>query len=139
MLYPLTHVPEAQIEAPGAGHDRRRAPGGGPGLRGGAGQPPPQAGPGPRAPGYRFDVLADYGAFRDLQRHRMLTIEWQRLSPRHGYTRPEAVDLAGAQPTRFDEAMERSAALYDALADRFPAAGPLRRLAWPTGCGSPCR
>ncbi|HZR22648.1 MAG TPA: FAD-dependent thymidylate synthase, partial [Vicinamibacterales bacterium] len=24
---------------------------------------------------YRFDVLADYGAFRDLQRHRLLTIE----------------------------------------------------------------
>ena len=30
---------------------------------------------------YRFDVLADYGAFRDLQRHRMLTIEWQRAQP----------------------------------------------------------
>ena len=27
---------------------------------------------------YRFDVLSDYGAFRDLQRHRLLTIEWQR-------------------------------------------------------------
>src|SRR6185436_15841450 len=26
---------------------------------------------------YRFDVLADYGAFRDLQRHRLLTLEWQ--------------------------------------------------------------
>src|SRR3989454_1512528 len=30
---------------------------------------------------YRFDVLSDYGAFRDLQRHRLLTLEWQRLSP----------------------------------------------------------
>src|SRR6266849_6382145 len=29
---------------------------------------------------YRFDVLTDYGAFRDLQRHRLLTLEWQRLS-----------------------------------------------------------
>ena len=29
--------------------------------------------------GYRFDVLRDYGAFRDLQRHRPLTIEWQAL------------------------------------------------------------
>ena len=29
---------------------------------------------------YRFDVVADYGAFRDLQRHRMLTLEWQRLT-----------------------------------------------------------
>jgi hypothetical protein len=69
---------------------------------------------------YRFDVLADYGAFRDLQRHRMLSIEWQALSPRHGYTRPEAVELAGATE-RFDEAMERSASLHDAVAERFPA------------------
>ena len=44
---------------------------------------------------YRFDVLADYGAFRDLQRHRMLTIEWQPLSPRHGYEVPESVEEAG--------------------------------------------
>jgi hypothetical protein len=72
---------------------------------------------------YRFDVLADYGAFRDLQRHRMLTIEWQPLSPRHGYTRPEAVELAG-QAAAFDAAMERSAALHDALAARFPAQAP---------------
>ncbi|HLT15968.1 MAG TPA: FAD-dependent thymidylate synthase [Acidimicrobiales bacterium] len=74
-------------------------------------------------PFYRFDVLADYGAFRDLQRHRMLTIEWQPLSPRHGYTKPEAVDLAGCG-ARFDEAMERSAALHDALVERFPAQAP---------------
>ncbi len=72
---------------------------------------------------YRFDVLADYGAFRDLQRHRMLSIEWQQLSPRHGFTRPDAVDLAGCTE-RFDEAMERSSSLHDALADRFPAQAP---------------
>ena len=69
---------------------------------------------------YRFDVLADYGAFRDLQRHRMLTIEWQPLSPRHGYVMPEAVAEAGAAGL-FEEAMERSAALYSALCDPFPA------------------
>jgi thymidylate synthase ThyX len=68
-------------------------------------------------------VLADYGAFRDLQRHRMLTIEWQQLSPRHGYTRPESIDLAG-QRAAFDEAMERSAALHDLLEPRFPAQAP---------------
>ena len=44
---------------------------------------------------YRFDVLTDYGAFRDLQRHRLLTIDWQSLSPRHGYTQPEAIVEAG--------------------------------------------
>ncbi|HET7719126.1 MAG TPA: FAD-dependent thymidylate synthase, partial [Acidimicrobiales bacterium] len=68
---------------------------------------------------YRFDVLADYGAFRDLQRHRMLTLEWQKLTPGHGYVRPEAVDAAG-QTAAFDDTMARSAALYDALADDFP-------------------
>ena len=46
--------------------------------------------------GYRFDILCDYGAFRDLQRHRLLTIEWQELSPRHGYELPPEVDGAGA-------------------------------------------
>ena len=70
--------------------------------------------------GYRFDVLSDYGAFRDLQRHRMLTIEWQELTPRHGYEIPEAVVDAGVAPD-FEEAMQRSAALYDALAPRFPS------------------
>src|SRR5690606_33208812 len=64
--------------------------------------------------GYRFDVLSDYGAFRDLQRHRMLTIEWQRLTPAHGYVRPELVDAAEATGM-FDETMARSARLYDDL------------------------
>jgi hypothetical protein len=70
--------------------------------------------------GYRFDVLADYGAFRDLQRHRMLTIEWQPLSTRHGYQLPAPVAEAGVTDL-FDEAMETSADLYDALAGPYPA------------------
>ena len=69
--------------------------------------------------GYRFDVLADYGAFRDLQRHRMLTIEWQPLSPRHGYDVPGAIEEAGLT-AKFEEAMARSADLHDALAGPFP-------------------
>jgi thymidylate synthase ThyX len=63
---------------------------------------------------YRFDVLTDYGAFRDLQRHRMLTIDWQALSPRHGFVQPEAVIDAGGDAD-WQQVMERSAALYDAL------------------------
>jgi len=64
---------------------------------------------------YRFDVLSDYGAFRDLQRHRLLTLEWQRLSPRHGYVVPEAVGDAGAGGD-WARVMEESASLHDALA-----------------------
>ncbi len=67
---------------------------------------------------YRFDVLSDYGAFRDLQRHRMLTIEWQPLSTRHGYVRPAAVDAAGVDES-FDAVMARSARLYEAVSAEF--------------------
>ena len=63
---------------------------------------------------YRFDVLADYGAFRDLQRHRLLTIEWQTLSTEHGYTEPAAIEEAGALAD-WRIVMERSAALEAAL------------------------
>lgn len=68
---------------------------------------------------YRFDVLGDYGAFRDLQRHRLLTIEWQRLSPDHGYVMPELVADAGGSG-EFEETMARSAALYEALRPDYP-------------------
>jgi len=64
---------------------------------------------------YRFDILTDYGAFRDLQRHRLLTIEWQRLTARHGYTQPEAVVEAGGDAD-WREVMTRSAELSEALA-----------------------
>jgi thymidylate synthase ThyX len=38
---------------------------------------------------YRFDVSCDIGAFRDLQRHRLMTLEWQRFSTRLGYDLPD--------------------------------------------------
>ena len=64
---------------------------------------------------YRFDVLTDYGAFRDLQRHRLLTLEWQPLSTRHGYTEPAAIEEAGAQDD-WRMVMNQSAELYEQLA-----------------------
>ena len=69
---------------------------------------------------YRFDVLGDYGAFRDLQRHRMLTIEWQSLTTAHGYDLPEAIIDAGLEH-RYAEVMERSRDLYEVLTEEFPA------------------
>jgi thymidylate synthase ThyX len=66
--------------------------------------------------GYRFDILTDYGAFRDLQRHRLLTLEWQALSPRHGFSLPEAIEEAGGG-SDFREVMDRSAALWQAMTE----------------------
>lgn len=120
MLYPYTHLPESQIvdtveqmsssdrmalvrSYVGERQNRRHRPG--------------------RALerlDYRFDVLSDYGGFRDLQRHRLLTIEWQALTPEHGYDVPEAVAAAGLSD-RFHGVMERSASLYDALQAEVPA------------------
>jgi thymidylate synthase ThyX len=72
---------------------------------------------------YTFDVVADYGAFRDLQRHRMCTIVWQPLTPDLGWEPPADVADAGLAD-RFAAAMADSAALYRALLPRFPAQAP---------------
>ena len=45
---------------------------------------------------YTFEITGDYGAFRDLQRHRMLTMEWQALSTDHGAVRPDEIHEMGA-------------------------------------------
>lgn len=63
---------------------------------------------------YRFDVVCDFGAFRDLQRHRMLTIEWQRLSTRLGYDRPEDIVSSGLGD-EWDATMDAASDLYERL------------------------
>jgi thymidylate synthase ThyX len=71
---------------------------------------------------YTFDVISDYGAFRDLQRHRLLTLDWQELTTRHGYTPPgDAVEESGALP-EWRRVMDDSAALYERLARRYAPA-----------------
>jgi thymidylate synthase ThyX len=66
---------------------------------------------------YRFDVIADYGAFRDLQRHRLLTLEWQPLSAQHGYVQPAAIEEVGALDD-WRRVMAHSADLYQTLVSR---------------------
>ncbi len=63
---------------------------------------------------YRFDVTCDFGAFRDLQRHRMMTIEWQPLTTRLGYERPAELSDAGLEKT-WDEAQNQAGEFYERL------------------------
>jgi thymidylate synthase ThyX len=65
---------------------------------------------------YRFEIVADYGAFRDLQRHRMLTIQWQTLTPDLGAGVPEQVTLAGTG-SEYERALEISRREYGRLVD----------------------
>jgi thymidylate synthase ThyX len=75
---------------------------------------------------YRFDVLCDYGAFRDLQRHRLLTLEWQPLSPAHGFEVPPEIEAAGAL-SDWSAVLEDSAALYERM--REAGLGPAAQYA----------
>jgi len=65
---------------------------------------------------YRFEIVADYGAFRDLQRHRMLTVQWQSLTPDLGAGVPEQVELAGCGD-EYRRALALSAGEYHRLVD----------------------
>jgi thymidylate synthase ThyX len=64
---------------------------------------------------YRFEIVSDYGGFRDLQRHRMLTCQWQRLGPDLGAGVPEEVREADAGD-EFERALEISRDEYERLA-----------------------
>ena len=73
------------------------------------------------AVGYRFEIVSDYGAFRDLQRHRMLTVQWQALTPDLGAGVPAELEEAGVADA-YREGLERSRAEYERLADSGHAA-----------------
>jgi thymidylate synthase ThyX len=64
---------------------------------------------------YRFEIVSDYGAFRDLQRHRMLTVQWQLLTPHLGAGVPEEVEVAGCGDA-YRRALEVSATEWERLA-----------------------
>jgi len=75
---------------------------------------------------YRFEIVSDYGAFRDLQRHRMLTVQWQPLTPDLGAAVPEEVAAAGCGDL-YEQGLDRSRTEYerlaaDGLADAAPYA-----------------
>jgi thymidylate synthase ThyX len=63
---------------------------------------------------YRFEIVSDYGGFRDLQRHRLLTCQWQRLGPDLGAGIPEEVVAAGCGED-YALALETSHAEFDRL------------------------
>jgi thymidylate synthase ThyX len=63
---------------------------------------------------YRFEIVSDYGGFRDLQRHRMLTCQWQRLGPELGAGVPDEVREAGAGD-EYERALELSRTEFERL------------------------
>lgn len=68
---------------------------------------------------YTFDILMDYGAFRDVQRHRMATQTNQAVTVAHGFSTPQDIIDAGCE-TDYKIAMERAAEAYAKLSEKYP-------------------
>ncbi|MFQ3662661.1 MAG: FAD-dependent thymidylate synthase [Chloroflexaceae bacterium] len=70
-------------------------------------------------PYYTFDILADIGAYRDLQRHRVLTQERQRFTVVHGFIVPPELEEIGVAHA-YSAAMQQAAEVYTAMQAEFP-------------------
>lgn len=68
---------------------------------------------------YTFEITVDYGAYRDLQRHRMATQVRQELSPDHGYATPPEIEAFG-HGQRFKEGMALAAEAYRIIVRDLP-------------------
>ena len=67
---------------------------------------------------YTFDLLTNFGMFRDFHRHRVLTLERQLLTTKHGYDTPtEVVDLGIRKD--FDDCMYKTREVYEKIARKF--------------------
>lgn len=67
---------------------------------------------------YTFDVVTNYGAYRDMHRHRILTQQRQPLSPHLGYKLPDDIVASGYEK-EFKDVMEGTADAYEQIAERF--------------------
>lgn len=68
---------------------------------------------------YVFEIVCDFGAYRDVQRHRMTTQLQQSLTCELGYWLPEDAHDAGIAG-RMREALERAGAAWESLASVDP-------------------
>jgi thymidylate synthase ThyX len=64
---------------------------------------------------YSWDLVCDYGIFRDLQRHRIVDdLQWQLLTPRYGYEIPKLIEESGLTDL-FEKCFDISLELYSEL------------------------
>jgi thymidylate synthase ThyX len=68
---------------------------------------------------YLFEMFTNFGMFRDLHRHRILTIERQLLSTKHGYDIPNEIIDSGIEKD-FKDCMYLSDKVYQNIAKTMP-------------------
>ena len=68
---------------------------------------------------FTFEIVADFGVYRDLHRHRMLTQERQLLSCDFGYFIPNEI-LDTEMEKQYREAMDEAKKIYESIVEELP-------------------
>ena len=68
---------------------------------------------------YTFDIVGNFGMFRDLHRHRVLTLERQLLTTDHGYVIPREIAEIGLEK-EFKDCMDVSKRVFDSMRRKIP-------------------
>ncbi len=68
---------------------------------------------------YTFDIVGNFGMFRDLHRHRVLTLERQLLTADHGFLIPKEIYSIGIEK-EFTDCMKQSKQVFDSMRTKYP-------------------
>ncbi len=68
---------------------------------------------------FTFEIISDFGAYRDLHRHRVLTQERQLLTCDYGYWIPPEI-VGTPMESDYNEAMRQSKDTFDRIASELP-------------------
>jgi len=68
---------------------------------------------------YTFDLLTNFGMFRDFHRHRVLTLERQLLTTDHGFSVPDEIVSLGIRKD-FEDCMYKSKEVFDLMKKNIP-------------------
>jgi len=71
---------------------------------------------------YTFDLCNNFGMFRDLHRHRALTLERQLLTTDHGYNIPNEIKILGIERD-FKDCMNKTKETFEKIRKKYPEQG----------------
>jgi len=71
---------------------------------------------------YTFDLLNNFGMFRDFHRHRALTLERQLLTTDHGYNMPDEIKILGIDKN-YKECMNKTKETFNKIRKKYPEQG----------------
>ena len=68
---------------------------------------------------YTFDVVSNFGIFRDIHRHRVLTMQRQPLTTHHGFDMPPEMESIGCERD-FRECMQKTRETFSRMEEALP-------------------